>query len=54
MTCLPGAELGTAEAITTGAGRPFDGPDTLSPFGRAALDALGLQLHPVPAPTLVR
>ncbi|MFD1935107.1 hypothetical protein ACFSKW_26895 [Nonomuraea mangrovi] len=54
VRCLPGAELGTAEAITAGACRPFDGPHSLSAFGRAVLDAVGRRLHSVPAPTLER
>ncbi|MFJ3906235.1 hypothetical protein [Streptomyces sp. NPDC090025] len=50
VVCLPGAELGTAEALTTGPGTPFAAPHQLSPFGDAVLDALAA--HLTPAPTL--
>ncbi|MEU7022343.1 hypothetical protein ABZ990_17015 [Streptomyces sp. NPDC046203] len=48
VVCLPGAELGTAEALTTGPGTPFAAPRGLSPFGGAVLDALAVHLTPVP------
>ncbi|ARZ72564.1 hypothetical protein SMD11_6988 [Streptomyces albireticuli] len=34
--CLPGAELGTAEALTTGCGAPFAEPHALSSSGGRA------------------
>src|SRR2546423_215187 len=46
VVCLPGAELGTAEGITTGSGTPFAGPHELSVAGRGLLDALGRALTP--------
>lgn len=49
VVCLPDAELGTAEALTTGPGSPFAGPHELSPFGQAVLDALDHQLIPDPS-----
>jgi hypothetical protein len=48
VVCLPGAELGTAEGITTGPASPFAGPHELSPTGRALLAALGRALTPAP------
>jgi hypothetical protein len=51
VVCLPGAELGTAEALTTGPGRPFAAPHRLSPFGDAVLDALAAHLTPALDPT---
>ncbi|MFJ4689262.1 hypothetical protein [Streptomyces sp. NPDC088789] len=47
VMCLPGAELGTAEALTTGPGTPFTGPHQLSAFGRTVLGALATHLTPV-------
>ncbi|MFC5724984.1 hypothetical protein ACFP1Z_33065 [Streptomyces gamaensis] len=54
VVCLPGAELGTAEALTTGPGAPFAEPHALSSFGRSVLDALGHQLEPATDPTTAR
>lgn len=51
VVCLPGAELGTAEALTTGPGSPFAGPHQMSGFGDAVLDALSTHLTPAPDPT---
>ncbi|MFF8381640.1 hypothetical protein ACF07V_36730 [Streptomyces sp. NPDC015661] len=48
VVCLPGAELGTAEALTTGPGTPFAAPHQPSPFGDAVLDALAAHLTPAP------
>ncbi|MFK4108776.1 hypothetical protein [Streptomyces sp. NPDC002176] len=45
VVCLPGAELGTAEAVTTGPG-PFAAPHRLSAFGTSVLDALTNHLTP--------
>ncbi|MEU1185767.1 hypothetical protein ABZ464_50805 [Streptomyces sp. NPDC005820] len=44
VVCLPGAELGTVEGLTTGPGRPFAGPHQLSGPGRGLLDALAAHL----------
>ncbi|WP_405686076.1 hypothetical protein OG204_18690 [Streptomyces sp. NBC_01387] len=52
VVCLPGAELGTAEALTTGPGTPFAAAHQLSPFGDAVLHALTAHLTPVLDPTL--
>lgn len=54
VVCLPDAELGTAEALTTGRGSPFAEPHALSSFGRSVLDALGRQLEPATEPTTAR
>ncbi|WP_043224329.1 hypothetical protein [Streptomyces sp. NRRL F-5193] len=51
VVCLPGAELGTGEALTTGPGSPFAAPHQLSGFGAALLDALATHLTPVSDPT---
>jgi hypothetical protein len=51
VVCLPGAELGTAEALTTGPGSPFAAPHRLSAFGTAVLDALAAHLTEVSDPT---
>ncbi|GHE14814.1 hypothetical protein [Streptomyces alanosinicus] len=48
--CLPGAELGTAEGLTSGPGSPFAAPHDLSGLGRGVIDALSHQLVPVPVP----
>ncbi|MGC5000564.1 hypothetical protein [Streptomyces sp. DT195] len=45
VVCLPGAELGTAEAVTTSSG-PFAAPHRLSAFGTSVLDALTTHLTP--------
>ncbi|MDQ0700903.1 hypothetical protein [Streptomyces sp. W4I9-2] len=47
VVCLPGTELGTTEALTTGNGTPFAAPHQLSDFGDAVLDALAAHLTPV-------
>ncbi|MFJ6492022.1 hypothetical protein [Streptomyces californicus] len=47
VVCLPGAELGTAEALTTGPATPFAAPHQLSVFGDSILDALAAHLTPV-------
>ncbi|MEV7215987.1 hypothetical protein AB0O31_23215 [Kitasatospora cineracea] len=44
--CEPGAELGTAEGITTAATAPFASPHTLSKTGRALLAAFDQHLIP--------
>ncbi|MFJ1757511.1 hypothetical protein [Kitasatospora sp. NPDC088134] len=44
--CEPGAELGTAEGITTAADAPFASPHTLSQAGRALLAAFDRHLLP--------
>ncbi|ROR42993.1 hypothetical protein [Kitasatospora cineracea] len=44
--CEPGAELGTAEGITTAADAPFASPHTLSKAGRALLAAFDRHLVP--------
>ncbi|MFJ4680850.1 hypothetical protein [Kitasatospora sp. NPDC088783] len=44
--CEPGAELGTAEGITTAAATPFASPHTLSKTGRALLAAFDQHLLP--------
>ncbi|MGW8700682.1 hypothetical protein ACWGOK_27795 [Streptomyces eurythermus] len=49
VVCLPGAELGTAEALTTGPNTPFTAAHRLSVFGSTVLDALAA--HLIPAPT---
>lgn len=51
VVCLPDAELGTAEALTTGPGSPFAGPHQLSESGAAVLDALAAHLTPASDPT---
>ncbi|MFD8915550.1 hypothetical protein [Streptomyces sp. NPDC059575] len=51
VVCLPGAELGTAEAVTTGPGSPFAAPHELSALGAAVLDALAAHLTPALDPT---
>ncbi|MFJ4191905.1 hypothetical protein [Kitasatospora sp. NPDC089509] len=51
VVCLPGAELGTAEAVTPCGGGPFAGPHRLSPVGRALLNALDRHLTPADLPT---
>ncbi|MFD7907988.1 hypothetical protein ACFV4G_37850 [Kitasatospora sp. NPDC059747] len=51
VLCLPGAELGTAEAVTPCGGGPFAGPHRLSPVGRALLSALDQHLIPTDLPT---
>ncbi|MFK0154052.1 hypothetical protein ACIQVK_18515 [Streptomyces sp. NPDC090493] len=38
--CLPGAELGAAEGVTSGPGSLFAGPHRISDSGRDLLDAL--------------
>ncbi|MFI5987316.1 hypothetical protein ACIBEA_41405 [Streptomyces sp. NPDC051555] len=48
VVCLTSAELGTAEALTTGPGSPFAAPHQLSAFGAALLDALTPHLTPCP------
>ena len=50
VVCLPGAEFGTAEAVTTADGAPFEGPHTLSPTGRALLAAFDQHLVPTDYP----
>ncbi|MBO1414420.1 hypothetical protein, partial [Streptomyces sp. FH025] len=49
VVCLPGAEIGTAEAITTADG-PFETPHSLSAAGRRLLAALDHHLVPANAP----
>ncbi|MGW4695411.1 hypothetical protein ACWEO1_23885 [Kitasatospora cineracea] len=44
--CEPGAELGTAEGITTAAAAPFASPHSLSKTGRALLAAFDRHLVP--------
>ncbi|WP_043468938.1 ATP-grasp domain-containing protein [Kitasatospora sp. MBT66] len=50
VLCLPGAELGTAEAISAGADGPFADPHTLSATGRQLLAALDHHLTPATRP----
>ncbi|WP_406447134.1 hypothetical protein OG782_00215 [Streptomyces sp. NBC_00876] len=51
VVCLPGAELGTAEALTTGPGTPFAAPHQLSGFGANVLDTLAAHFTPASDPT---
>ncbi|MEU8717915.1 hypothetical protein [Streptomyces sp. NPDC048663] len=50
VVCLPGAELGTAEGLTTGPGSPFTSPHQLSGPGCDLLTALAAHLTPTAFP----